>query len=220
MAQIQVSLEGVSVAVENRKIPLDVLKLDAQNPRIGLYKDSQPKATFSDDEIRHAIVNRGPDAYTKLRDSIEINEGIIHAIWISPLQHGQHLVIEGNTRVLIYRELAEKYPANEGWKTIPANVLPLGINDSQINFVRLEAHLRGITPWDAYERGELMQAGALANPVDGAVLLFRGESQEVAESFAKADPYVRNGLVKNWRVREWNTVVGMNAANPVRPSTR
>ncbi len=156
MAQIQVSLEGVSVAVENRKVPLDVLKLDAQNPRIGLYKDSQPKAVFSDDEIRHAIVNRGPDAYTKLRDSIEINEGIIHAIWIAPLQHGHHLVIEGNTRVLIYRELAEKYPANEAWKTIPANVLPLGINDSQINFVRLEAHLRGITPWDAYERARYL----------------------------------------------------------------
>ena len=77
MAQIQVNLEGVSVAVENRRVPLDVLKLDAQNPRIGLYKDSQPKTAFSDGEIRHAIVNRSPDAYTKLRESIEINQGII-----------------------------------------------------------------------------------------------------------------------------------------------
>ena len=81
-----------------------------------------------------------------------------------------------------------------------------------------DAHLE--RAWDAYERGELIQAGALANPVDGAVLLFRSESPEVAESFAKADPYVRNGLVKNWRVRVWKTVVGMDAANPVRPSTR
>jgi len=103
MTQIQVNLEGVPVAVESRRVPLDVLKLDAQNPRIGLYKDSQPKATLSDDEIRHAIVNRGPDAYTKLRDSIEINEGIIYSIWLAPLQRGEHLVIEGNTRVLIYR---------------------------------------------------------------------------------------------------------------------
>jgi hypothetical protein len=156
MAQIQVNLEGISVAVENRRVPLDILKLDAQNPRIGLYKDSQPKDAFSDEEIRHAIVNRGPDAYTKLRDSIEINQGVIHPIWIAPAQHGKHLVIEGNTRVLIYRELAGKYPASDVWKTIPANVLPLGINDSQINFVRLEAHLRGITPWDAYERARYL----------------------------------------------------------------
>lgn len=156
MAQIQVNLEGVSVAVENRRVPLDVLKLDAQNPRIGLYKDSQPKATFSDEEIRHAIVNRSPDTYTKLRDSIEINQGIINPIWIGPLEHGTHLVIEGNTRVLVYRELADKYRTNDVWKMIPANVLPVGIRDSQINFVRLEAHLRGVTEWDAYERARYL----------------------------------------------------------------
>jgi len=156
MAQIQVNLEGVPVAVENRRVSLSALKLDAENPRIGLYSDSQPKASFSDDEIKHAIVNRTPDAYAKLRDSIEINKGIINPIWVGPLQHGKHLVIEGNTRVLIYLELAEKYPTDDLWKTIPANVLPTGIRDSQINFVRLEAHLREITPWDAYERARYL----------------------------------------------------------------
>lgn len=164
MAQIQVNLEGVSVVVENRRVPLDVLKLDAQNPRIGLYKDSQLKPAFSDEEIRHAIVNRSPDAYTKLRDSIEINQGIINPIWIAPLEHGTHLVIEGNTRVLIYRELADKYPANDTWKTIAANVLPVGINDSQLNFIRLEAHLRGVTEWDAYERARYLY---ILNEKDG-----------------------------------------------------
>jgi RadC-like JAB domain len=59
--------------------------------------------------------------------------------------------------------------------------------------------------------------GALANPVDGAVLLFRGDSPEVAETFAKSDPYVTSGLVKRWKIREWTTVVGEDAATPVRP---
>lgn len=58
----------------------------------------------------------------------------------------------------------------------------------------------------AHERGELVLAGALANPPDGAVLCFRGESPQAAEAFAKSDPYVTNGLVKSWRVREWSTV--------------
>jgi uncharacterized protein len=71
--------------------------------------------------------------------------------------------------------------------------------------------------WAAHERGELVLGGALADPADGAVLLFRGDSPEVAESFARADPYVRNGLVANWRVRPWTTVVGDDAATPVRP---
>lgn len=71
--------------------------------------------------------------------------------------------------------------------------------------------------WEARERGELVLAGALANPVDGTVLLFEGSSPAVAESFAERDPYVRNGLVKSWRVREWTTVVGEDASTPVRP---
>jgi uncharacterized protein YciI len=66
----------------------------------------------------------------------------------------------------------------------------------------------------ACDRGELILGGALANPVDGAVLLFRGESPEVVEAFARVDPYVVNGLVTRWRVREWTTVVGEGAAVP------
>ena len=71
--------------------------------------------------------------------------------------------------------------------------------------------------WAAAGRGELLLAGALGDPLDGALLLFQGDSPAAAEAFAKADPYVANGLVKRWRVREWTTVVGEGAANPVRP---
>jgi len=76
-------------------------------------------------------------------------------------------------------------------------------------------HLR--LAWAACDRGELLLAGALADPVDGAVFVFQGESPEEAEKFAQSDPYVLNGLVTRWRVRAWSTVVGDQAAAPVRP---
>lgn len=63
----------------------------------------------------------------------------------------------------------------------------------------------------AVSRGELVLGGALADPVDGAVLLFAGASPAAAETFARTDPYVLNGLVTRWRVREWTTVVGTDA---------
>jgi uncharacterized protein len=66
----------------------------------------------------------------------------------------------------------------------------------------------------ACARGELVLGGALANPVDGAVLLFRGESAAAAEAFAAADPYVTHGLVTRWLVRVWTTAVGDGAAVP------
>ena len=69
-----------------------------------------------------------------------------------------------------------------------------------------EAHLA--LARDAHTRGDLVLGGALADPVDGAVLLFCGDSPAVAESFVAADPYVIHGLVTRWRVRPWTVVVG------------
>jgi uncharacterized protein len=68
---------------------------------------------------------------------------------------------------------------------------------------------------ESIARGELVLGGALANPPDGAVLLFRGSSPAAAERFAESDPYVLNGLVKKWRVREWTTVLGPAAEVPL-----
>ena len=67
----------------------------------------------------------------------------------------------------------------------------------------------------AVARGELILGGAFNNPPDGSVLLFRGSSPKVAETFAAADPYVTNGIVTRWRVREWTTVVGPQAEAPL-----
>jgi uncharacterized protein len=75
-------------------------------------------------------------------------------------------------------------------------------------------HLRAA--WKAQERGELILAGALAEPTDAAVLLFAGDDDSAARAFAMTDPYVKAGLVTRWSVRPWATVVGAAAATPVR----
>jgi uncharacterized protein YciI len=63
----------------------------------------------------------------------------------------------------------------------------------------------------AAERGELALGGALAEPADTALIVFRGDSPNAARAFAEKDPYVRNGLVQRWEVRPWNVVVGTDA---------
>ena len=68
------------------------------------------------------------------------------------------------------------------------------------------AHLQLVH--DAGGRGLLMLAGALGDPPDAALLVFRAESATPVEAFAHADPYVTEGLVTAWRVRPWNIVVG------------
>ncbi len=72
--------------------------------------------------------------------------------------------------------------------------------------------------WHAHQRGELALGGAFSDTMDGAVMLFSGDSPEVAERFAASDPYVQNGLVSRWWVRPWATVVGDDAAMPSHPN--
>ena len=61
---------------------------------------------------------------------------------------------------------------------------------------------------DYFHRKELIMAGALDNPADEALLVFQGENEHVAHSFALKDPYVKNGLITEWSVRKWNVVIG------------
>lgn len=72
--------------------------------------------------------------------------------------------------------------------------------------------------WKSVERGEMVLGGAVGDPVESALLLFCCDSPEVPAAFARADPYVTHGLVRQWKVRPWNTVIGADAANPLRPT--
>ena len=75
-----------------------------------------------------------------------------------------------------------------------------------------EAHLHLIN--DAHARGLIVMAGALGDPPDGGLLIFRAGSPAQVEEWARADTYVTNGVVVGWKVRPWNLVIG---AEPVAP---
>lgn len=70
---------------------------------------------------------------------------------------------------------------------------------------------------EAHRRGEIVLAGALGDPADRALLVFRVPEQSVVEDFARNDPYVTNGLVTRWQVRPWAVVVGNEPTAAVAP---
>ncbi|AHM63324.1 hypothetical protein D770_25395 [Flammeovirgaceae bacterium 311] len=79
------------------------------------------------------------------------------------------------------------------------------------NYVEMRAPYRNehlALAKEAYENGDLVMAGALAEPADGAVLVFKGDGPAAAEKFALNDPYVKNGLIIEWSVRPWTVVIG------------
>jgi uncharacterized protein len=72
-----------------------------------------------------------------------------------------------------------------------------------------DEHLR--LAQQAHQRGELLLGGALSDPADRALLVFRAAESSVAEDFARNDPYVTHGLITHWEVRSWRVVIGQEA---------
>jgi hypothetical protein len=73
---------------------------------------------------------------------------LINPIIVTPRPDGSYIVIEGNTRVAIYRELAEE-GASGDWATIPA-VVRSELQEKGEHAIRLQAHLVGPRPWRPY----------------------------------------------------------------------
>jgi len=90
------------------------------------------------------------------------------------------------------------------------------------DYVSKRAQFRGLhleKAWAAIERGELNPGRCAGESSRRRRVAVQGrDSPEVAEKFARFDPYVVSGAVKRWYVREWASVAGENAATPIRPN--
>jgi uncharacterized protein len=57
-----------------------------------------------------------------------------------------------------------------------------------------------------HRRGELLMVGTFGNPQDeGSMAIF--STREAAEEFARNDPFVVNGVVSGWQIRDWNEIL-------------
>ena len=147
-------------------IPVDKIILDKTNPRIKhyleMYDDISNEAQMLIALGAGAEEEGGDTAqasFNRLRHSIKASRGIIQPIILKPYDGEMYLCIEGNTRVAIYRQLRDeaKGDANEAelWDRIPA-IVDSDIDDSETHKIRLQVHLVGNRPWDAYSKAKYL----------------------------------------------------------------
>ena len=140
-------------------LPVKQLKLDTENPRIAqwieMYGDK-----VTDEHMKLALQVGGSDdgaagpSYRSLRESIKTNRGVIYPIIVNKAANGELVVIEGNTRTLIYREfLATSMPGD--WQMIPA-IVYTNMKPEQVDAIRLQAHLVGAREWDPYSKAKYL----------------------------------------------------------------
>ena len=65
-------------------------------------------------------------------------------------------------------------------------------------------HLQGAK--DMAAASKIVMAGALTDPVDGAIFVFKNVTKDEIEAFVRKDPYVTNGLVPEYQIRPYMVV--------------
>ncbi|MFC1584005.1 ParB N-terminal domain-containing protein [Fibrobacterota bacterium] len=140
-------------------IPVDDIDLDLENPRIARFLEMY-QGEITAEQVSLALGygssddGAGGPSFTALRQSILTNGGVIHPIIVNRKKNGKLVVIEGNTRTLIYRELAER-KADSKWDKIPAMVHE-NLSEETVDSIRLQAHLVGTRDWDPYSKAKYL----------------------------------------------------------------
>ena len=145
----------------HRLISVDSLQLDKGNPRIKRFieiygEDPTPEQLSlalnvvegASDDIDHGTT------VSSLRESIRTNGSIIHPVIVNRSRDGVMTVIEGNTRLAIYREFRAR-KVDGDWEAIPAIVYD-ELTNERMDAIRLQAHLVGPRQWDPYSKAKYL----------------------------------------------------------------
>ncbi len=140
-------------------LPVDALVLDKSNPRVARFIEMY-RGDVGEEQMRLALGAGNPDpgdsttTFESLRASIRTHGGLIHPILVNREAANRLVVIEGNTRTLIYREFKSR---DDGatWDEIPAIVYDQ-LDDKDIDAIRLQAHLVGPRDWDPYSKAKYL----------------------------------------------------------------
>ena len=148
------------------QVPVDRIILDMTNPRIKHYLEMYEN--ISNEAQMLLALGAGAEeeggdtaqaSFNRLKHSIKASGGIIQPIIVKPCDGEQYLCIEGNTRVAIYRQLRDEEQNGENkthrWNLIPA-IVDSDIDDNETHRIRLQVHLVGNRPWDAYSKAKYL----------------------------------------------------------------
>lgn len=141
-------------------VGIDQIELDQNNPRIKAFLEMYVEA-IDDKKIIMALKQNSSrqdgvgTTLGSLRESIRTNKGIIHPVIVNhESTTGKYLVIEGNTRVMIYREMIANN-VEGSWDKIPA-IVHTDLEPALLDAIRLQAHLVGPRDWDPYSKGKYL----------------------------------------------------------------
>ena len=178
----------LSVSTDYVDLPIDLIELDKSNPRIANYLEYHTPESI-DSNVMALLLETTAEACASLRESIRQNGGIIHPIVVNKRADGSYVVIEGNTRLQIYRDFVKKgIPGN--WSTIRAIVYN-DLADEEKHAIRLQAHLVGPREWNSYAKAKYLYHLSVEEGMPMNVLIsFCGGNSKASEIRNMINAYI------------------------------
>ena len=142
-------LGNADFAVTRELWPVERLKLDPRNQRLGYLLRQHKKApSVSDKELHKMLWDIDP--VKALYQSIYQNGGLLE----DPIVRVDGTVLEGNCRTVALRELRKKNPEDQRFWRVFVRVLPADVTDEQISLLLGELHIAGKIEWRAFDQAE------------------------------------------------------------------
>ncbi len=148
--KITVRLGNQDFTVERKRVPIEWLKLDPDNQRISYQLNLLRKEGkgYTDQEIHDLLWSM--DAVKDLYQSVLQNGGLLE----DPFVRNDGVVVEGNSRTVVTRELHKKFSGDERFANLYVRILPPNATDEQIITLVGEMHIAAKIEWQAYEKAE------------------------------------------------------------------
>lgn len=189
--------------MEYLELPINEVELDLDNPRIKHYIEIYGDNITSEGlslALSASGGNSNSSTFEALKNSIKVNRGIINPIIVNRDGKGKLFVVEGNTRLQIYREFAIEEP-NGPWNKIIAIVYD-DLPTDEIHAIRLQTHLVGPRDWDPFSKAKYLYE--LSNiyhmPMSMIISFCGGKSSEIAkyiQAYSDMMKYYWNQMLDN-----------------------
>jgi hypothetical protein len=144
MTEGSLTILGVTLPTTTQLLPQHKLRFFPDNPRVySLVRANGKEPT--QEEIQRQLCEL--EHVKELREDIRRNGGLLEPLIV---RGGSLEVLEGNSRLAAYRQLAAKEPIQ--WAKVKCTVLPADVKDSLIFALLGQFHIKGKKDWAPYEQ--------------------------------------------------------------------